>query len=683
MSSKFVPLKGGLDLSTPPVEKYAGTLEEVINFEETPNGGYRSLAGYDYFDGQTSPAEVSYYTSEITGTPGPSWIVGATLTIGSASLLLLYLDTDIAVWYDTTQDPGTLPVVVDGVTVNTFERFGAPSIDEHNQFLTLAQDEARSRLTSITGDGAVVGIGEINGSVLTWRVNASSISCSRSTSNGWIDVPVASLCEISAVANSPAYGDVVGDYTIVGVYDWLPTGSTTPDATRAVLLLAPNIASPTAPTISSSLVRTGDSATLGTVDVFQAYTFATGGHFTCINHNFYGDSGRYRLYAADGVNEPLEYDPTYDVIKPILVNYREPNSTIAKYVIAHNSRLFVATQGGSYLTSKVGVPDVFDGLTGAQEIAVGSEITGFHKVGADDLVITTERITYALTGSTTDTWKLTPVSESSGAYERGVQAMDDVYLLNLRGISSLSRSEKLGGFDAGTISNDIQELLDSYLNSPSFTFIGSLLVKKKNQVRWFFTDGTNTEFIIQSRITYNANGNEGIRYGFTVGKYPVQATCVHEADDGNIYFGGNDGYVYRADFGTSAAGSNMHYLLTLPFNHLGSPMQRKRFREIMLEISAKSNVALTLWYYKNDGRKSYNPKTVEFLGGAARWDESVWDVATFDGYRQYAASQRLLGTGFNIQFALELYSSVAKPFTLTGYTLWYSNRSLTKRISRI
>ena len=56
VKTTYFPLKGGLDLTSPWLEKSAGRLIAAQNYEAGTAGGYRAIQGYQLYDGTVSPA---------------------------------------------------------------------------------------------------------------------------------------------------------------------------------------------------------------------------------------------------------------------------------------------------------------------------------------------------------------------------------------------------------------------------------------------------------------------------------------------------------------------------------------------------------------------------------------------------------------------------------------------------
>ena len=61
LQSSYFPFEGGVNLVEPALSMRAGELVAANNFEVDVRGRYRSLDGYERFDGQTLPSDITYY----------------------------------------------------------------------------------------------------------------------------------------------------------------------------------------------------------------------------------------------------------------------------------------------------------------------------------------------------------------------------------------------------------------------------------------------------------------------------------------------------------------------------------------------------------------------------------------------------------------------------------------------
>jgi hypothetical protein len=332
----------------------------------------------------------------------------------------------------------------------------------------------------------------------------------------------------------------------------------------------------------------------------------------------------------------------------------------------------MSTGGGTFLTTVVGEPLVIDGFLGSQEIGVGDTITGFHKANADLLLIFTRRTTLKLTGRIPADWQLIPVSVSSGAFEDCIVALDDAFSLDDRGINSLSRTQKLGGMNAGTVSENVRDLVDDLKTDVTC----AIPFRKLNQARFY----AGKRFLFMSRIPFFTQSGEGTRYSFAEGEmgHTVLVASSEEDSVGTecFMFGSDDGFVYQMDRGTSFDGLKKSTILHLHFNHFGSPHVKKRLRAIDIESTVVGQVPLQMSYALNEGQQQFSTKDFFLVGGKNGWDSSTFDLSQFDTTPIYKKRVRLKGTGSNIQVQLYHSSKTHLPFTFTGITFNYDLRGL-------
>ena len=96
---------GGLDVVTPALKVDPGKLLQAKNYECDLNGGYKSAAGFERFDGSASPTGSSFFaiaTSAFSGTyqlletvtGTPSGATGILTTIGNEAVVLCKIDIE-------------------------------------------------------------------------------------------------------------------------------------------------------------------------------------------------------------------------------------------------------------------------------------------------------------------------------------------------------------------------------------------------------------------------------------------------------------------------------------------------------------------------------------------------------------------------------------------------------------
>ena len=689
MANKYLSLEGGLDLETPPIEAKAGTCTEALNFFEAVKGGYTSLLGYERFDGQPAPSEASYVyiiiedydlkagavnddvgqvvvIDTLTFTVGYREIKGdgtEAILIGTEATGVIPAEEGFPIAYDTSAS----------CTVMTSQGAGETDWEtgDVTSYLTITQDLRRDAITVVPGSGPIRGVAQIRGEKIAWRDNTSTTACNafKSTPTGWEIIPEVAIytSTLNGGGDIPTAGDMFngGNDQYIDGGTWLDDDGVSDPLKH--LFMIKRIAG----SIPTEFIRDSDGLNMGTRGGTVNWSQEAGGSVQYINHNFYAGLDTYNMYFCDGENVAMAYEPQYNVIRPISANLRTMEERCT-YPFAHNSRLFMSTTGGTFITSVVGEPTVLDGTLDSAEFGIGDEITGFAATSSESLAIYTRNQTFGFTGRGTEDWRLDPISSNSGARAGCIAQTDDVFASDDRGIGVLSKSDKLGGFEASTITDDVQRLFKTVHNNATC----ATTLRKLNQMRFYY----GTRMLILSRVPYNANGREGTRYGITEGLYdvPVLNVSTEEDTDGveHTFFGSDDGYVYKADSGSSSDGAEMEFVLTQHFNHFGSPLMRKRFTGIDFEAIVTAPTTFQIYYYMNDGQKTFEPRNIGFAGGISQWDVGLFDTAIYDAIPLTRPRMTLRGTGYNIQFSFYRSSLHEPQATLTGYAIRLKDRGL-------
>jgi hypothetical protein len=312
-------------------------------------------------------------------------------------------------------------------------------------------------------------------------------------------------------------------------------------------------------------------------------------------------------------------------------------------------------------------------ITGAGEIATGEKIVGFDIQAGGVLAIFNRNATYLLYGTPgAADFQLRAHNENAGAIERSIQHFNEAVYLDDRGLTTLAASQVFGDFQAGTISSDI----DPWLQNLKASVLSSVRIREKNQYRLFFDDYTGVLML------YNGQKPQFMALDFPV---LVKTICSveHSSGDEHIYFGSDDGYVYRMDRGDSFDGAPISYSMRLAFNSLGSPARKKRFFKVMLEISAPLVFPIQFLAEFSYGSPE-KPASVGYpisdssvLTGGGFYDtRDNWGDFIFDGQTVGIAESYLDGDGVNISMMLSGESSYEPAHTLYGGTYYYAIRGL-------
>lgn len=171
------PMQGGVDLTTPYLQRVGGTLLQGLNYEPDMDGGYRKMRGFERFDGRPAPSAAVVTVMEFS-TALPTITLGATVTgaTSGANAVIGLIESPYAVWTDVRT--GTFidgePVVISGpVAVNAVLAAAYPNtldvtaVDNEytNIYMTVA---AGSAVPSGISEGDTL-VGQTSGTVAIVR----------------------------------------------------------------------------------------------------------------------------------------------------------------------------------------------------------------------------------------------------------------------------------------------------------------------------------------------------------------------------------------------------------------------------------------------------------------------------------------------------------------------------------
>lgn len=165
----------------------------------------------------------------------------------------------------------------------------------------------------------------------------------------------------------------------------------------------------------------------------------------------------------------------------------------------------------------------------------------------------------------------------------------------------------------------------------------------------------------------------------------VVELCEGSDASGNevIFAGDGGGYVYQLDSGPSFDGANIVGILRTAFNSLGAPTRKKRWRRLVIELSASSGpVALRVMPDFNFGDFGGSATGMDFdmwaSGGGGLFDGADWDGFVFDAGTVGQANVNLSGVATSMGLLFNHISATDAPFVLAAahvhYDVWGMQR---------
>lgn len=668
--TQYFPLAGGLDAESAQLTLKPGTVVGAMNYESSALEGYERIGGYERFDGRPRPSDAGYKCFQavdvFTGVAVGNTVTGVTsaatglvIQVRSASQIVVTRVVGTFASGETLNVAGTPIGVIYG---------DASDIDgfDDNEFAALAAASYRADIGAVPGSGPIRGIGILGTVVYAWRDNAGVTACEmyKSSAAGWVLVPFyRELAFTAGSGTAPAEGATITKDAVSAVLKRISLESGTWAAGTAAgrfIIAAPSGGSFTAGAFTAGVTATASGAE-------TLITMLPGGRMELSVYNFTGRAGAQRIYGADGVNRGFEFDG--DVLVPIKTGMAVDKPV---HCVAHKNHLFFSFDG-SVQNSSIAEPFRWSAVTGAGEIAAGDVVTGFKVLPSDAdggaLMVFSATRTWVLYGSSTADWKLSAFSDDVGAQRWSVQSLGRIIAFDTLGLATLEASQSFGNFSRLPLSARIQRLLRNRLAT------ASVVSRADQRMRLFFATGDSLS------ITPIAT-RDGVALSFMPINYGKTVWCTCEAvmaGDNRTFFGSDDGYVYEADRGRSFDGEEIFAYLKLAFNHIKSPMEKKRFRRADLESKSESAFRVLVQGEYSLGNPEIGLTDVaEVLRSAngAYYDVSSYDESFYDIPRNTISKVRLDGVGADLSLSVISQASNELPHTLQSVSVVYTPRRL-------
>lgn len=667
-----IVMAGGLDAMTPPFQLKPGLCRAAQNFECSIYGGYRRIDGYERFDGQLKPSDATYAivaASNITGGVSGNVLTGA--TSGATGTIIAVT----AAAFVVTKTTGAYQVgenlqvaaVTKGVCSAAGVIGGAATAKLNAQYKNLAADVYRALIAAVPGSGKVLGVNLYNDVLYAFRNTALGTAAAlyKSTAAGWSLVALGR--EISFNTGNL---DIPEGTVITGA-----TSGATATLKRAVLQSG-SYAGTTAAgrfifAAVAGLFQNGENLQTGGVtravatSADTAITLAPSGRYEFVNANFTGSTNTKRMYGCDGQNRAFEFDGT--VFVPIATGMTTDKP---QHIAFHLYHLFLSFFGSAQHSSP-GFPYQWTPVTGAAELSMGDTITGFSVQPAGTtaaaLAILTTGRTSILYGTGSASWQLLPYRDEIGAVPYTIQSMAQTVFLDQQGVTDLATTLAFGNFTYAVLTNQIKSTLAGWKPLA----IASTVNRDLGQYRIFFT---NNYALYICMIGRKVVGIMPVLYAHT-----VRCATSGKMNDGSeaAFFGGDDGYVFQMDKGTSFDGSDIEAYIALAYNFSRGARTIKRYRDGVLECTgngyAEFNLGYTLGYGLTDVIQPATQSVVTNFS-ASFWDAFTWDAFIWDGITLGPSSFELDGEAENISLAITSLGDYFDPFTITGGEIHYSPR---------
>lgn len=675
VKSEYTRFHGGLDLESPALSISPGALLVGMNYAALPEGGYERIDGYERYSGKTSPSAAAYYYAPCTFTSGGP-ALGDTITgVTSGSTGVVITIGTNYINYTKQSAPFTASEVfnVSGAAKGTFTaaqiQNGESTALLHATALNLAADKYRADIAKPAGTYAVRGLALLAGVLYAFVDDSTGVTGEiyKATTGGWSKITLLNQISFNlgtaAISEGQTITQLVSGATAL-VKRVVVESGTWAAGTAAGRLIISTITG-TFNATNKLQVSSADKATA--TSLATAITIIPGGRYEFITYNFTGSTATKRIYGCDGKNYGFEFDGTIYV--PI---HTGMTSDIPSYVSAFKGQLIFGFHGSSQ-NSAPGDPYVWSVVSGAGEMAIGDDITGYS-VESETLLIVSRNSSNQLVGENAETFSVDPLDAEIGAIPRTIQSVGKTYCLDDRGIILITRAQDYGNFNLATVSKRVQKVIDRL----RAVVVASSVYRDKNQYRLYGSDGTGLCMAV-------GLGNNGPEYFFTEFKYLVNVACTCTGEDATgkdvVFFGSDAGMVYQAGKGSSFDGEEIDATIWLPFNHSKSPDVLKSYRKATFELSSTGYSAIQLgvqFSYGDADIQSHPTNTKEIFAPGGNWDLASWDSFYYDTMIVESPSISIAGDGTNMSLVINSKSEIDLGHKLDGVIIQYTPRRLVR-----
>lgn len=414
------------------------------------------------------------------------------------------------------------------------------------------------------------------------------------------------------------------------------------------------------------------SSSSGWVEVNTGVTLAPNGKYKFAIYNFYAGADSQCLYGVDGENKAFQFDGT------TFTQITTGNAIDKPYLVAgHSMHLFLAFDGGSLQHSATGEPLDWDAVHGAGEIGIGDDVTSLAPMVGGVLQIGAKSKVMMLSGSSSLDWTLSGLKtqdDSTGVlFDSARKVMGDVYYVTNNGIRVMSATNAYGDFAVAAVSKLVDSVVVSRIKNG---FVGVVRVDDKSQYRVYSATSSGVTDVITLSF-----GSQGV-LGFTSQSLNFQMSCLWQSSgDGGelIVYGGNDGFVYLGDVGSSFDGDIIHAFLRTVYAHQRSPSVRKRYKKLNIVMNTAIKVDLVVkpsFDFNASDSGSHAVKTLDVEADGGTWGQSVWGSFAWQSFGKGFVDVDIGGNGQSISVYLENKDKFNDKMIITNMILDYIPRRL-------
>jgi len=394
-------------------------------------------------------------------------------------------------------------------------------------------------------------------------------------------------------------------------------------------------------------------------------------------------NGTPKIMFVDGVNSPAVFNDstnTLSWIVPGVPTLALPADLIgASHVAVLNGTIFVANQNKVIFSSLYNELD-WSAASGGGIINVASIVTGLI-VFRDQLIIFTENSIKVITGNTSSDFNLGTITSDLGCpFTDTIQEVGgDIVFMGPDGIRYLSASQRIDDFGLELASAPIAKDMKTFIASA--TEFCSLVLREKAQYRVFSYVSTNTADLSKGLLAtkFSNQDSSDMQWATMVGYKAYCADGRYASGREIVVFANDDGYIYKAENGSSRDGAVIQAVYKSPFMPITDPTKRKTVYKMTLYTKTSGDFSANINFYYDDYKiDNYNPISPPQIvisnasSGIFTWGSptTLWGTFTYGDQLDNIYESHVIGAGKTVSFSIE-DNSLNPSFSLDTVVLEY------------
>ena len=352
----------------------------------------------------------------------------------------------------------------------------------------------------------------------------------------------------------------------------------------------------------------------------------------------------------------------------------------AKFCTIHDNHLVVAgnpTEPQTIYYSHTGDIDNFSG-GGAGSITLEDKIVGLKSFRKELFIFCRNSLFKLENINNAATIQVTPITKNVGCIDgQTIQEIaGDLIFLAPDGFRTVAGTARIGDVELGTISQNIQPIINNIIQSGASYDFSSVVIRNKSQYRMFYS--RTTDSVTTSQGLIGVLKPNGFEWSETLG---IQAPAITSgfAYDGEekFYHGDRNGYIYNHDIGNTFNSEGVVTAVSAEYQSpdydYGDLGTSKTLDYIKLSLRPEALAQPTLRVrFDYDSNETPQPPdiTLTAVPEPAVFGIAKFNLQAFGASEQPLVRQALTGSGHSNSFKI-FSSDTRAPYTINGIYINY------------